>query len=246
MSAELAIIIVAIALGAFLKGVTGSGLPQIAIPVMATFIGVERAVVIMAIPGVVANFWLVWANRDAFRLSRDLPSLLAAGIVGAVGGTVLLKTLDGRMLSIVLAVMILAYVAVVTLHPGFSLSPRVTRYSSPPVGLLAGGLQGATGISGPLLTTYLHGYALPPHAYVFSLSVLFVVFSIVQTATLFGIGLYTPERLGESLLALIPIAVLLPLGTRVSRRLSAETFKRIILVLLLATATKLIYDAVSG
>jgi hypothetical protein len=48
---ELGIILVAIALGSFVKGVTGSGLPQIAIPVMAIFLGVERAVVLMAIPG---------------------------------------------------------------------------------------------------------------------------------------------------------------------------------------------------
>lgn len=243
---ELVIIVVAIALGSFIKGATGTGLPQIAIPVMATFLGVERAVVIMAIPGVVANAWMVWTNREAVRLSRDLPSLLMTGVVGAVAGTVALKTLDGRLLSLILAGIILGYVAVSTFRPGFSFSPAVTRFSSPPVGLVAGGLQGATGISGPLLSTYIHGFGLPPQAYVLSISVLFVAFSIVQTVTLFGIGMYTPERVGESLLAIVPIAILLPLGARVSRRLSAGAFKRVILVLLVATAVKLIYDAMSG
>lgn len=243
---ELVIIVVAIALGSFIKGATGTGLPQIAIPVMATFLGVERAVVIMAIPGVVANAWMVWTNREAVRLSRDLPSLLMTGVVGAVAGTVALKTLDGRLLSLILAGIILGYVAVSTFRPGFSFSPAVTRFSSPPVGLVAGGLQGATGISGPLLSTYIHGFGLPPQAYVLSISVLFVAFSIVQTVTLFGIGMYTPERVVESLLAIVPIAILLPLGARVSRRLSAGAFKRVILVLLVATAVKLIYDAMSG
>lgn len=243
---ELLIIVTAIGIGSFVKGATGSGLPQIAIPVMATFLGVERAVVIMAIPGVVANAWMVWANRDGFHASRDLPSLLTTGIAGAVIGTIALKSLDGRMLSALLAVIIIGYVVVSTLRPDFTFSPKITRYVSPPLGLVAGGLQGATGISGPLLSTYVHGFGLPPQGYVFSISVLFIVFSIVQTVTLFGIGLYTQPRIVESLLALVPIALLLPLGTFAARRLSAHAFKRIILLLLVGTACKLLYDALVG
>ncbi len=243
---ELLIIVVAIGLGSFIKGATGTGLPQVAIPVMATFLGVERSVVIMAIPGVVANAWMMWANREAFSVSRDLPSLLSTGVLGAVAGTFALKNLDGRLLSVILALIIIGYVAMSTLRPEFRFSPRATKFSSPPVGLVAGGLQGATGISGPLLSTYIHGFGLPPQGYVLSLSVLFVVFSVVQTVTLFGLGMYTPPRIAESLLALIPIALLLPLGTRAARWLSARTFKRVILLMLLATACKLLYDALAG
>lgn len=243
---QLLVIVVAMAVGSFVKGATGTGLPQIAIPVMATFLGVERAVVIMALPGIVSNGWMIWASRGGRHETRDLPSLLIAGTIGGVAGTVLLKTLDGRVLSIVLAVIILGYVVVATVHPGLRLGPRLTRILSPPVGLVAGGLQGATGISGPLLTTYLHGFGLTPQSYVFSITVIFLVFSVVQTSTLFGIGLYTQSRLLESLLALVPIAIMLPVGTWVGRRLSAETFKRVILVLLAGTAVKLIVDAVAG
>ena len=243
---ELAIIVAAIGIGSFIKGATGSGLPQIAIPVMATFLGVERAVVIMAIPGVLSNGWLIWANRDGMQTSRDLPSLLATGIVGGVLGTIGLKTLDPRLLSVILALIIIGYVAMSTLRPDFHFGPRLTRYASPPVGLVAGGLQGATGISGPLLTTYLHGFGLPPSGYVFSTSVLFSVLSVVQVVTLIGIGLYTQPRIIESLLAMIPIALFLPLGTRMTRNMSARTFKRVILILLVASAIKLIYDAIAG
>lgn len=243
---DLVVIVAAIAIGAFIKGATGGGLPQVAIPVMAVFLGVERSVVIMAIPGVVANGWLVWTHRREARLTRDLPGMVCAGVVGAVAGTLLLKSLDARVLSGVLAAMIIAYIVVATLRPGFTFSARVTRVASPPVGLAAGGLQGATGISGPLLSTYLHGFGLPPRAYVFALSSLFFVFASVQTITLFGVGLYTPSRLGESLLALLPTVVALPLGAWAIRRVSAATFQRIVLVLLVASAASLINDALTG
>ena len=45
------------------KGITGLGLPLVAIPVLAGFIGVERAVVLMLVPGIGLNFGLLWNYR---------------------------------------------------------------------------------------------------------------------------------------------------------------------------------------
>src|SRR3954471_16525345 len=214
---DITVIVAAIAVGAFIKGATGGGLPQIAIPVMAVFLGVETAVVVMTIPGVIANGWLVWTHRHEAKDTRDLPGMLVAGTVGAVAGTFLLRSLDGRWLSAALALVIAGYIVLALARPGFTIPARVTRVASPPVGLVAGGLQGATGISGPLLTTWLHGFGLPPRAYVFALSSLFFVFSSVQAVTLAGVGLYAPTRMLESLLALVPILLALPLGVRAAR-----------------------------
>ena len=243
---DLAVIVVAIAVGAFIKGATGGGLPQLAIPVMAVFLGVEHAVVVMAIPGVVANGLLVWSHRAEAPRTRHLPAMIGAGIVGSVVGTVLLKSLDGRVLSGFLAAVILGYIVLSVAKPGFTLPEAVTRIGSGPVGLAAGGLQGATGISGPLLTTWLHGFGMPPRTYVFALSSLFFVFSAVQAIALAGVGLYTPARLLQSLLALVPILVALPLGVRAAKTLSARTFQRVILVLLAASVVSLVRDTFAG
>jgi hypothetical protein len=78
-AASLAVIVTAMAVGAVVKGVTGSGLPTIAIPVMAGFLGVERAVVVMAIPTVVTNSWLLWEHRHHASGARDLPLMLGCG-----------------------------------------------------------------------------------------------------------------------------------------------------------------------
>jgi uncharacterized membrane protein YfcA len=243
---DLVVIVAAIAIGAFVKGATGGGLPQIAIPVMAAFLGVERSVVVMAIPGVVANGWLVLSHRAEAKETRDLPVMMAGGAVGSVIGTLALKGLDGRILSAVLAGIIVVYVVLSLTRPGFHFPPKVTRIASPPVGLAAGGLQGATGISGPLLSTYLHGFGMRPRAYVFALATLFFGFALVQTIALFGVGLYTGNRLAESLLALVPIAIALPLGSWAAGKVSVRTFNRAVLVLLLASAVALVHEAVAG
>lgn len=246
MSAELAIIIAALTIGAFVKGVTGSGLPQIAIPVMASFLGVERSVVIMAIPGVVANLWLLWAFRESLRDSRDLQVLLPLGVAGVVLGTWLLQALDPRVLALALATMVLAYVVLFVSPVQVALPARVTRWTSPPVGLVMGGLQGATGISGPLVQSYLHAYRLDKQVYVVSIVTLYGVFSVAQVLSIAALGLYSTSRLFESTLALVPMAIMLPIGARVARRISQRVFDVCVLVLLVASAGKLVWDALVG
>ncbi|MGH2736611.1 MAG: sulfite exporter TauE/SafE family protein [Actinomycetota bacterium] len=241
----IAIIFGAMAIGSFVKGVTGMGLPQIAIPVMAIFLGVEAAVVVMAIPGIITNTWLLWNYRGHFRVTRDLPALLVAGSFGAVAGTVLLDTLDEDVLSFVLAGMIGVYAVMFLTNPSLRLSPDLTRYTSPPVGLAAGVLQGATGMSGTVISTYLHSYRLTKEAYVLSITTIFQVFAVVQALTLAGVGLYTGNLFVLSMLSLVPIMALLPLGARFTDRLSRRTFDFVILLLLLVSALKLVYDGMN-
>lgn len=239
---DLLVIVAAIALGAFVKGATGTGLPLIAIPVMATFLGVERAVVLMAIPAVVSNTWLLWVHRRSLADARDLPTLLVTGIAGAVAGTWLLKALDPRILSLVLSAVVVAYVVIFHTRPGLRLRPGLTRYLSAPVGGTAGALQGATGISGPLLATYLHAYRLDRAVYIVSITTLYLVFAVAQVFSLAGLGLYSAGRLRDSLLALLPMVVL-PLGSLVARRLSREAFDYTVLAVLLLAAATMTYDA---
>ncbi|MGH3342770.1 MAG: TSUP family transporter [Carbonactinosporaceae bacterium] len=238
-------VLAAVAVGSFAKGITGLGLPTVAIPVLAAFLGVEHAVVVMTIPGVVSNGWLLWRYRGEASGVRELPSLLLTGIVGVAIGTWLLIRVDARALSLCLAAVIAAYVVVVLTRPGFALPAWLTRLLSPVVGFASGALQGATGICGPLLATYLHGFRLRPQAYVFAVTTLFLVFAVTQVVAVVQVGLFTATRLGEGLLALVPMAVALPAGMAFSRRLDHRTFDLIVLVLLVGMGAKLLYDGLA-
>ncbi len=242
---ELLVVLAALSVGSFVKGITGTGLPQLAIPVMALFIGIERAVIVMSIPGLVSNVWLVSAHSKSAGETRDLPILVGTGVVGTIVGTVLLTTVDARWLSLGLAALIVGYVTLRLTNPQARLRPGLSRWLSPPVGLAAGGLQGATGVSGPLLTTYLHSFGLSPSAYIFSISTLFLIFSLAQVVTLVVLGAYTATLLVEGLLAIIPVALMLPLGARLSRRIPAATFSHIVLASLSAAAVALVWQAVA-
>lgn len=235
----------ALAVGGFVKGVTGTGLPMVAIPVMAAFIGVPHAVAVMALPTLVTNGWLVWSHRGAAAAASRIAILLATGVVGVGVGTWVLVALDDRLLSLILAGLVIGYVALALARPSFQLGDGLNRRLAPGIGLVSGTLQGATGISGPLVVTYAHARRLERETHVFVVAAIYGTFSVVQAPALFGVGILTPARLLESALALIPILACMWAGMRLARRFSQRTFSRVILVLLVVMAAKLIYDSLA-
>jgi uncharacterized protein len=240
------VILLAMIVGSLAKGVTGSGLPTVAIPVMAGVIGVEAAVVIMALPTVVTNTWLLWEHRGSSRQARHLKRMLASGAVGVGLGVWLLTTLPDRVLSLTLAVVIFAYATFAVVRPEIALPERWARFLSPPVGFAGGVAQGATGIAGPLVATYVHGFKLQPGAYVFTIAAQFQLFAAVQVAVFVAAGRYTGQLFLGSLLALVPVVVVLPLGIRLGRRLERRRFERLVLLVLVVMGLKLLFDALTG
>lgn len=236
----------AVAGGSFVKGITGSGLPLVATPFMATFLGVEHAVVVIALPNLAANAWLLWEHRAEREAAADVRLLVAAGAVGAAAGTWLLASSDDRALSVILAGMITLYAVVFLAKPDLRFPQHVTRRLNPAVGLGAGVLQGAVGISGPVVATYLHGWRIPKSGYIFSVTSVYATFATVQIISMLALGLFDGERLAQSAAAFIPTVTALPLGIAVSRRISPRAFELSVLMLLLVAAGRLIWTAAAG
>lgn len=212
------------------------------IPVIASFLGVETAVVIMAAPTVITNVWMLWEHRTAASQTRELPVLLTTGTIGVLAGTIILRVADPRWLAVALAAIIFGYLGLRLAHPGLALPPWLTRRLSPGVGLAAGLAQGATGISGPVVSTYLHAFGLPPRAFLFSTNSMFQVFAMVQIVAFSATGLYR-GRVVHTLLAMVPIAIVFPIGLRMARRWDATKFDRWVLALLFVSGLKQVSDA---
>jgi len=239
------IILAALALGGLVKGVTGTGLPMVAVPVMAAFVGIQHAVAVMTVPIVVTNLWLVWTHRREAKVVRNAPVLFTTGVAGVLLGTWGLVVLDERLMSVVLATLVAAYIALVLARPTFRLTESVDRRIAPGVGLASGALQGATGMSGPLVVTYVHARRLDKEAHIFLTTAIYAVFSVVQAPALLGVGILTPERLLQSGLALVPALAFLLLGGRLAKSISRVAFDRVVLAVLGAIALKLAYEGLA-
>ena len=235
------IVVLALALGAggLVKGATGMGLPLVAIPVLAAFLGIAHAVAIMMMPILVTNAWQIWQLRDELKGLRFLGPLLAAGAVGVVVGVWVLTTVPERALSIVLAVILIVYIGLRLAKPDFRIRPAPGYALAAPAGFLAGVLQGATGISAPIGVTFIHALREPRRAHIAAVSAMFLVFVIFHIPALVYAGIFDWERLVQSTFAILPAAAAMPLGTFLSSRLSQEGFDRIILALLAVIAVQL-------
>lgn len=243
---EVAVVLVAVSFGGLVKGVTGMGLPPIAIPIIAIFVGVEEAVVIMAIPGVVSNAWLVMEHRASLPSVRNLPVLAGAGTLGVLIGTFLLVELDERPLQLAVAATIAIYLAVSLVRPQLKLTEQLANVLVAPVGLATGVLQGAIGISSPVLASYLHALRLPQSQFVMTISLVWIIFAVLQTIAVAPFGLLTADRVLAGFLALIPITIMLQVGIRLGRHLSTVTFHRLVAPIMAVTALRLAYVGLWG
>ncbi len=240
------IICFGLALGAFVKGLTGMGLPLVAVPFLASFLGAEHAVVVMQIPGLVSNAWLVWRHRGE---ARGIPlryDLFLPAVVMTVVGVWFLDTATDNATILLLAIVVAAFLALLLFNPSFRLDGRIGRIATPVASAVGGFVQGAAGVSGPLFSTLIMSFRLRKEAYVFYNGLMFGLFNLIQIAVMFGFGMWTWQRFFEGCLALIPLFVFQYIGMRMMGRISPRVFNGAVVAIIVVMEIKLVWEGIAG
>ena len=87
--------------GGLIKGTLGVGTPLLTVPLMALVLPAQVAVILMAMPVVVANVWQAFkAGRLHSAAVRFWPVFIAI-LIGTYGGVAILATIDERSLLLV-------------------------------------------------------------------------------------------------------------------------------------------------
>jgi uncharacterized protein len=236
-------IFLAFALGGILKGATGAGSPVIAVPVMTAFFDVKLAVAVMIVPNLLTNLMQLWKYRHR-RLQGPLPWRFACGgAVGAMLGTWLLVSLPINVLSLLVSGGVVAYIALRFARPDFSLPMGLAQRISLPTGLLAGILQGASGLSAPVSITFLNAIRLERMLFISTISLFFAMMSAAQLPSLVAFGVVTPTTFVLSLAAMVPLVAFMPVGEWLARSVSKEVFDRVLLSLLAGLVLKMVLAA---
>jgi uncharacterized protein len=236
------VILLGSAAGALVKGVTGLGYPLLAVPLIALVAGVEDAVVVVALPNLAANVYLCWEARAHRGGARDLGRLVGFGAIGAAVGTVALVRLPEEPLLLLLAATIGYFVVQFVRRPEFRVDEASATRWSPLAGTVAGLMQGAVGVSGPVVATWLHGYRLSRDTYVYAITLIFGVTGAVQLLVLASQQQFSGERLVGSAVAGVPVLLATPLGLRLRRRLAGPAFERAVLAVLVVSAVSLVVE----
>lgn len=236
---QLAIVLAAVIVGSVVKAVTGMGLPLVVIPIAALFTDVESAVVVIALPNLLANGVLAVRERSSFAATRDLPALAGFSIIGAIVGTLLFVNVPEEPLILALVVAIVGYIVLFFAKPDHRTGPEQSRRLAPGVGLLAGVFQGAIGISGPIVGSWIHSYRLDRSGHILSITLLFLVSGLTQFAILVASG-QLGGRVVATLLACVPVLASIPVGTALRTRVSSRGFDLAIIGLLASSVAALV------
>ena len=239
---SIAIIVLGLSIGSFVKGLTGMGLPLVAIPFMAAFLGAEHAVVVMQIPGLVSNLWLVWRHRAETKSTHIKYDLIVPACVLTVVGVWFLDSADDNITILLLAATVACFLLLLLLNPTFKLDGIVGRIAIPLASCIGGFTQGAAGVSGPLFSTLIMSFRLNKEGYVFYNGLLFGLFNAIQIIAMIFFEMFTWQRVIEGCLALFPLLIFQFLGMRLMGHVTPKVFNGAVIVVIVLMELKLVWE----
>jgi uncharacterized protein len=216
------------------KGALGMGLPPIAIGLMTFSISLQDSIAIMVLPTMATNIWqAIYGGgfRPLFR--RFWPMTLGAMVAILVVAMVFNHLGSPQAVGWVGAVLIVySLLALSAWRPKVS---RVTeRWANPMIGLASGAVAGITGVAAVPFLPYMQALELDRHELVQALGIQFTFMIGAITLALAWQGGFDAGNLLGGVVALLPTMLGVWLGNKIRHALSAETFRRIFLVALLA------------
>ena len=227
------IMIVAFALGGLVKGATGAGSPVIAIPVLTVFFDAKLAVAIMAVPNLFSNLVQIKQFRRSVENLTFSLKLSAFGTLGCLGGTLFFILTSTRMIELLVAIITVLYVVLSFKKNSKKLSQQFAKKMIPPIGLLGGFVQGTCGVSAPIALAFLNAIGMKRAEFIFTISCFFGAMAAIQIVSLSFFNFMTWQLFLLGLLSLAPIFLGMSLGDRLTKKISSQSFEKLILVFLI-------------
>jgi uncharacterized membrane protein YfcA len=238
---ELSWIAVSVFFGFVVRGMSGFGAGMIAVPMSAFVLPLQVAVPLNSL--LVFVLFIALIMRDRSRIDWiELRRLVPPTVIGAVAGLWLFAALDNRMLVLMLGGFLVLYALYMLVVSILGL-PRL-RCSSRwawPAGLFSGFFDTIFGGGGgTLVVIYVNARGIARDAFRATLAALWFFEMLARIGGYAWSGYYTAGVLWLLVLLLPVMAVATLIGERLGNRIEAETFSRLLALLLLASGGSLI------
>ena len=227
-------------LAGIVKGVTGMGLPTVAMGVLGLLVPPAQAAALVIIPSLVTNVWQFVAGPDLRAvLLRTWPMLLATAVATfpaaglLTGGWAAYATPALGSVLIICAVVGLASVRLSV--------PRSREFwLAPLAGVVTGILTGATGVFVIPAGPYLQAIGFEKEELIQALGLSFTVSTVALAAGLAGRGAFHAGAAGASLLCTVPTLAGVFAGQWIRSKIDPVTFRRLFFLALLLLGIDLV------
>ncbi|MBB3612827.1 sulfite exporter TauE/SafE family protein [Rhizobium sp. BK602] len=222
------------------KGVTGMGLPTVAMGVLGALISPLAAAGLLIAPSFVTNVWQLFAGPTFAPLLRRLWPMMLAVIVGTLIGSSLLTSGDTVLATATLGAALVVYAAYTLLARQLRVPMRLEAWLSPVVGAATGVVTGGTGVFVIPAVPYLQALGLEKDDLVQALGLSFTISTVALAAGLAWRGAFQLDNLAMSGLAIVPALAGMWAGQLVRRRVSPATFRLWFLICLLLLGAEML------
>lgn len=225
----------AAAAGGATQAITGFGFALVAVPLLTLAVSPHDAITTVTATSAVLTASA--AMRYRHLVDRDLTARCTIAAIAAMpAGLLALILLPQRVLTIGVASAALGFLMLSSI----GWQPRPGGRQATMAGLISGASLTATGMNGPPLVAALHAFRLPRLQQRATLQAIFTMQNIVAVVAFAVVG-QMPGRVWVLTLAAIPAAGLGWLcGDRIFRMLDEHASRRIVSLLLIATAAILV------
>jgi len=227
-------------LAGIVKGVTGMGLPTLAMGLLGTMMPPVTAASLLIVPSFVTNVWQLFAGPSFSAILRRLWLMMAGILIGTIAGSRLLAGGNVKWTTAGLGAALIVYAAYSLLARQPTVPPRSEGWSSPAVGFLTGLVTGGTGVFVVPAVPYIQALGLSRDDLIQALGLSFTVSTIALALGLASHGAFEAGHLAMSSLAVLPALLGMWLGQILRRKISPATFRRWFLIFLILLGVELL------
>ncbi len=213
-------------LASIVNGGLGYGFSSITVPLALLFYASRILNPTLVLVEVFLNSYTLAINYKSIpnQWKRVLPLILGL-IPGILVGSYFLASVNTTDLKLVTYIILIPLILLQA--AGIRRVLRSEKKWMPPLGMGIGVLYSLTTISGPPLALFFNNQGLAKRDFRAALGLIRVVESVFTAIVYFFLGLFSTQILTLSMSILPSIAIGLPLGTYLIRRMSTETFRRV-------------------
>ncbi|WP_022721734.1 sulfite exporter TauE/SafE family protein [Rhodopseudomonas sp. B29] len=227
------------------KGMTGLGLPTVAMGLLSLSMPPVEAAALLLMPSFVTNVWQLLSGPRLWGLLSRLWGMMAAIMLGTVAGAGLIAGGAGRSTMPVLGLALALYGASGLLKPRLTIPARMQTWAGPLVGVATGIVTGATGVFVIPAVPYLGSLGLERDEMVQALGLSFTVSTVALAVGLAAHHALPGIAIGTSLLTLGPALAGMLFGGWIRTRIRAETFRTIFFTGLVLLGGELVWRGIA-
>jgi uncharacterized membrane protein YfcA len=241
-----AAVVCSLIVAGFLKGIIGVGMPVVALPLLSLFIDVQSAAMLLSMPLVFSNVPQALEGGKTGRCLMQLTPVFLGMIPGLFLGVRVLLAVDANVARIIAGLVLTGVGGTTVLAPKLQLQSRSVLPTGIVFGFFGGILGGIAAMSGPLVFIFLLARGLRGKAFTKEASLFLVVSSGLLAVLLTASRQFSWLDVSVSTAATLPVVLGMYLGRHMRDKIAPETFKKLVLIAVIAAGAELVRHGLFG